>query len=122
MNIAHAIAMLVILGAALDAAATFVACACGFKGWTHALRILGARAIFRATRRIASRPPDFTVGSPDRPYLQRWWLLPRNPVLNVYLHQFLRDDDDRALHDHPWDWCSVLLKGGYCEHTIDAGG
>lgn len=75
--------------------------------------------------RVASvRTPDFIVGAdnPDGAYLRRWWLLPRNPVLNIYLHHFLRDDDDRALHDHPWIWCSLLLSGGYIEHTIAAGG
>lgn len=74
--------------------------------------------IRRATRRL----PDFVVGSADDPYLKRWWLIPRNPVFNVYLHKFLRDDDDRALHDHPWAWCSILLRGCYIEHTIAAGG
>ena len=39
-----------------------------------------------------------------------------------YLHHFLRSDDDRALHDHPWANCSVLLEGRYLEHTIAAGG
>lgn len=73
--------------------------------------------------RIADRrPPDFIVGGADNPYLNRWWLVPRNRVLNVYLHQFMRDDDDRALHDHPWPWCSILLAGEYREHTIAAGG
>lgn len=72
--------------------------------------------------RAKRRPPDFVVGGYERPYLRRWWLIPRNPVFNVYLHQFLRDDDDRALHDHPWMWCSVVLRGRYIEHTIEAGG
>lgn len=76
----------------------------------------------RFIRRITRRPPDFIIGGADRPYLLRWWLLPRNPVCNVYLHQFMRDDDDRALHDHPWPWCSILLSGEYIEHTIAAGG
>lgn len=68
------------------------------------------------------REPDFVIGGGDRPYLRRWWVIPRNPLLNVYLHQFLRDDDDRALHDHPWANCSILLQGLYTEHRIDAGG
>jgi hypothetical protein len=40
----------------------------------------------------------------------------------AYLHEFRRSDDDRALHDHPWWNCSILLCGEYTEHTIDAGG
>lgn len=35
----------------------------------------------------------------------------------VRLHLLLRTDDDRALHDHPWWFVSILLSGGYWEHT-----
>lgn len=69
-----------------------------------------------------SRPPDFVIGDASAPYLRRWWLIPRNRWMNVYLHQFLRDDDDRALHDHPWPWISIVLRGEYIEHTIASGG
>lgn len=73
-------------------------------------------------KRTTRRAPDFVIGGTERPYLRRWFVIPRNRVFNVYLHQFLRSDDDRALHDHPWANCSVLLRGCYIEHTIDAGG
>ena len=63
------------------------------------------------------RPPDFVIGEERDPYLRRWWLLPRNPVFNIYLHHFMRSDDDRALHDHPWINVSVLLRGSYLEVT-----
>lgn len=70
------------------------------------------------------RAPDFEVGKddPGGVYLRRWWLIPRNPVFNIYLHLFLRSDDDRALHDHMYVNLSVLLSGAYTEHTIRAGG
>jgi hypothetical protein len=58
----------------------------------------------------------------DKAFLHRWFLLPKNKFCNIYLHNFTRDDEDRALHDHPWFNLSVLLKGQYIEHTIDAGG
>lgn len=68
-------------------------------------------------RRVMSRrPPDFMIGGHENPYLCRWWLLPRNPFFNIYLHLFLRSDDDRALHDHPWFWASWILSGAYIEH------
>lgn len=67
-----------------------------------------------------SRTPDFVIGGSERPYLLRWWLIPRNPVFNIYVHLFLRSDDDRALHDHPWLFnCSLILDGVYLEHTPD---
>lgn len=68
------------------------------------------------------RPPDFIIGEPERPYLLRWFVIPRNRFFNIYLHNFCRSDDDRALHDHPWLNLSILLKGEYVEHTIPAGG
>lgn len=63
---------------------------------------------------MASRPADFVIGND---YMHRWWVLPRNDYCNVYLHDILHSDDDRALHDHPWPNTSVLLDGGYIEHT-----
>lgn len=45
----------------------------------------------------------------------RWWVIPKNRFFNIYLHKILRDDDDRALHDHPWGSCSIILQGGYFE-------
>lgn len=75
------------------------------------------------TRRVVSiREPDFLIGGYEQPYMRRWWVIPRNKVFNIYLHHFLRSDDDRALHDHPWFNVSFLLSGEYTEHTISAGG
>lgn len=61
------------------------------------------------------RTPDFVIGDPERPYLRRWFIVPRNELCNVYLHEILRSDDDRAGHDHPWDNRSMLIEGGYTE-------
>lgn len=65
--------------------------------------------------RIMRRPPDFVIGGHDRPYMHRWWVIPRNRWFNIYLHKIIRSDDDRALHDHPWRNCSILLQGSYVE-------
>lgn len=36
---------------------------------------------------------------------------------NLFLHQFMLSDDP-VFHDHPWSWYrSVIVKGGYWEHT-----
>lgn len=67
-------------------------------------------------RRFFHREPDFIIGGKEDPYLLRWWIIPRNRFFNIYLHKFLRDDDDRALHDHPWVSLSIILRGGYIEH------
>ena len=65
---------------------------------------------------MASRLPDFVIGDD---YLHRWWIVPRNEKGNVYLHKIMHSDDDRALHDHPWDSRSLVLSGRYIEHTLD---
>lgn len=84
--------------------------------------------------------PDFIIGSRDNPYLLRWYITPWSgccrknkngddiefasatlwqkfvrTLPNIYLHKIIRDDDDRALHDHPWASVSVILKGGFWE-------
>ena len=68
-----------------------------------------------AQRIMSARAPDFIIGGRERPYMLRWWLIPRNRWFNIYLHRIVRSDDDRALHDHPWLNCSVVLAGGYRE-------
>ena len=63
------------------------------------------------------RAPDMVVGPRGDPYLLRWYLIPRNDQFNVYYHRFLHDDDDRALHDHPWPSFSIVMSGILREHT-----
>lgn len=61
------------------------------------------------------KAPDFIIGEPETPYMRRWWIIPRNEACNVYLHEILRSDDDRARHDHPWDNRSFVIEGEYTE-------
>jgi hypothetical protein len=84
--------------------------------------------------KLAATEPDEIIGPGIRSrktkghvpvpkaFLRRWFVIPKNKYFNIYLHQFLRDDEDRALHDHPWFNLSILLAGQYIEHTIAAGG
>lgn len=96
------------------------------------------------SRHINQRPCDFLIGTPERPYLLRWFIVrkgrfwnglssvQRHRLLNMdepdggksvgrlswnaYIHIFMRSDDDRALHDHPWPWMTCILDGSYWEH------
>ena len=65
-------------------------------------------------RDVMACDPDFEIGAN---YLRRWWVIPRNPFSNIYLHAIVSSDDDRAFHDHPWDNRSFLIFGSYIEHT-----
>lgn len=59
---------------------------------------------------------DIKIG--DNVYMERWRLVHRK-WLGVRVHHILRSDADRELHDHPFDYVSVILKGGYFEHVPD---
>lgn len=53
----------------------------------------------------------------SEPYLNRYYLFLKDRKkfpFNVFLHQFLRSDPD-DLHDHPWPYATLILKGGYWE-------
>lgn len=65
--------------------------------------------------------PHQVIGGQERPYLKRWYIQRTDDAMNVYLHQFLRDDDDRALHDHPWESLSIMLRGRLREVTRSGG-
>lgn len=47
-------------------------------------------------------------------YMQRWKILDSD-FLNIRVHHIVRRDEDRHLHDHPWNWASLVLRGGYIE-------
>jgi hypothetical protein len=51
------------------------------------------------------------------PYLRRYFLREDDDGTQVWLHHFLRNDYDRALHTHPWSAVSEILCGGYTEET-----
>lgn len=68
----------------------------------------------RALEIMDQRPPDQII---SQDYLERWYLHRDKATANAYLHRFQGSDDDRALHDHPWDSESLILFGGYIEHT-----
>lgn len=72
-------------------------------------------------------------------YMARYWLVPyrdpaagdgcgpvsfwRRPIawliqrlgIAVRIHHIKRSDDDRAFHDHPRAYATLILSGGYCE-------
>lgn len=60
--------------------------------------------------------PDYD--EPERNYLTRWRLV-QTPWFGVYLHRMDGPDPRPTLHDHPWDFVSVILRGGYSEVATD---
>lgn len=63
-------------------------------------------------------------------YMRRGWVFRLGPRhqssryrqsstgwFSARIHHILRSDKDRDLHDHPQDYCSIILRGGYTELT-----
>lgn len=53
----------------------------------------------------------------SEPYLERYYLFLKDRKhfpFNIFLHKFLKSDPD-DLHDHPWPYATLILKGGYYE-------
>ena len=53
----------------------------------------------------------------NEPYLERYYLFlkdRKNFPFNIFLHKFLKSDPD-DVHDHPWPYFTIILKGGYWE-------
>lgn len=48
-------------------------------------------------------------------YLTRWGF--RSKWFSVYLHKLDAPDPGTDLHDHPWPFVSIILRGGYVEQT-----
>lgn len=89
-------------------------------------------------QRRAERTPYFHIYGPDgRLYMRRWWLLPKwcldfdsrrgYPMpkkwmpFSIRLHHIVRPDADRHLHDHPFNFRTIVLAGGYMEQTEPDG-
>lgn len=56
-------------------------------------------------------------------YLRRYFITAKKPDNDkrIFIHFIARSDDDRDLHDHPWDFISYILLGGYFEEVFTAG-
>ena len=57
----------------------------------------------------------------NEPYLERYYIFLKDRKwfpFNVFVHKFLKSDPD-DLHDHPWPYMTIILRGGYWEYTRD---
>lgn len=87
------------------------------------------KTLWRLTEQFPGRTRDIYVDG--KPYLRRFYLTKRTKneygedtgVRNdrsVFLHYFYCGDEDRELHNHPWDQSiSYILCGGYDEERRD---
>jgi hypothetical protein len=53
----------------------------------------------------------------NEPYLERYYVFLKDRKwfpFNIFIHKFLKSDPDEV-HDHPWLYFTLILKGGYYE-------
>ena len=97
--------------------------------WKWLARFLARPLVTRWLVERAMRTPYFHLGA----YMRRWWLMPRwvlkpdsRGVLMpkpwvpfaIRVHHILREDRDPYLHDHPWNWRTIILDGWYDEEDV----
>lgn len=63
-------------------------------------------------RRMVLRRADGDI------YMRRLRII-QTPWFAVYFHRFDAPDPGLDLHDHPWTFTSVVLRGGYVEEVAD---
>lgn len=50
-------------------------------------------------------------------YLRRHWII-KTPLGGIILHRMDGPDARDTLHDHPWTFVSIVLRGGYVERRL----
>lgn len=70
--------------------------------------------------RLVFRHQD--ISHADSLYLRRFLLTPSVFGWRLMLHRISRPDLERVLHDHPWDFATLCVRGGYVEIVHGPGG
>lgn len=100
--------------------------------WSAVARILARRAVVEWLIRRARRTPYSPIIKNDELYMERFWLFNAYPdtgqsgadrrggfPLSMRLHHIVLPDQDRDLHDHPWNARTVILRGWYDEVRME---
>lgn len=96
--------------------------------WRMVAKLLACPAVAARIIARAQRTPYLHIMSADgaEMYMGRWWLFnpysrdTHKPALwwcswSFRVHHIMRHDEDRDLHDHPWNARTIILRGWYVE-------
>lgn len=72
-----------------------------------------------APTRVSRFRRRLTLSHDGRPFLDRWGLVDER-IGGFYLHHVADADPGKDLHDHPWSFTTIILRGGYTEQTAQA--
>lgn len=53
-------------------------------------------------------------------HFQRWRIM-ETPLFNIYVHKIHKADEDRHLHNHPWNFAVLCIGGSYIEEANTKG-
>lgn len=99
------------------------------SAWSLLARFLARPAVADYLIRRAQRTPYSPIVKNGDLYMERFWLFNPYPdtgasgadrkpwrfPISIRIHHIWLPDQDRDLHDHPWNARSVILKGWYVE-------
>lgn len=99
------------------------------SAWTLIARFLARPAVADYLIRRAQRTPYSAIVKDGDLYMERFWLFNPYPdsgksgadrkpwrfPLSIRIHHIWLPDQDRDLHDHPWNARTVILRGDYTE-------
>jgi hypothetical protein len=99
--------------------------------WRLVAKLLARPAVAAWLIARAQRTPYLHIMSADGAdlYMGRWWLFnpysrdTHKPALwwcpwSFRVHHIMRPDEDRDLHDHPWNARTIILQGWYTEQRL----
>lgn len=92
-------------------------------------KLLARPAVTAWLIRRAKRTPYTDIVTDGVLYMERYWLFNPYPPnssgkgllfpISIRLHRIVLPDQDRHLHDHPWNARTFILRGGYVEVRED---
>lgn len=104
--------------------------------WRIVAKVISIPYVSEWLIRQAKKTPYSPIVKDDDVYMERFWLF--NPYdsidgqqmgsrhkwfpWNIRIHWIRLPDQDRHLHDHPWNARTFILKGGYEEVRLDERG
>ncbi|WP_200955643.1 hypothetical protein [Massilia sp. Root418] len=97
--------------------------------WNFIAQIAARPAVAKWLIRRAQRTPYSPIIKDGELYMDRAWLFNPYPdtgesgadrkawrfPISIRIHHIVLPDQDRDLHDHPWNARTIVLKGGYTE-------
>ncbi len=92
--------------------------------WRLMARIAARPAVCAWLIKRAKRRPYCPIWKNGKMYMERYWLFNPFPArgqkagwcpFSIQLHHILLPDQDRHLHDHPWNFRTLILSGEYID-------